>query len=171
MNLQQMVALGIRVFAVYVAIHSVKFLVSIPSEIADTNLASDVYISYGFGAVILLIAVLLWFFPMTLAHRIIPSTLDQSRVNLQAFDLVRAGASLIGLWLFANAMPAIIWFLFTGVYSARDNQSFIGVLSPSEKIALAWRAAQVALSFLFIFKSHYFASIAMRNIQKSEVDS
>jgi len=171
MNLQQMVALGIRVFAVYAAIHSVKFLVGIPSEIADTNLASDVYISYGFGAVILLMAILLWFFPMTLAHRIIPPALDESRVNVQAFDLVRAGASLIGIWLFASAMPAIIWFLFTGVSSARDNQSFIGVLSPSDKIALAWRVAQVTLSFLFIFKSHLFASIAMRDIKNSAVDS
>lgn len=134
----------------------------------NTNLASQAYVSYGFGALCLLVALFLWVFPMAAANRIVPRTSFENRLNLQAFDAARVGGSLIGLWLFANAMPGVLWFLFLGAASSTTSQSIVGVLVTEDKVKLAYYAAQLLLSFILIFKSHFFAFIAMRNNEDPE---
>jgi hypothetical protein len=171
MNPQQIVALGVRFFAVFAVLHSVDYLIRIPAGMKNTNLEMQACVSYGFGAICLLIALLLWFFPLAMANRILPRTGLQNRLNLQAFYAARVGGSLIGLWLFANAMPGVLWFLFLGAASSTTSQSIVGALVTEDKVKLAYYAAQLLLAFVLIFKSHLFAPIAMRNNQDSHADA
>ncbi|MGB4115759.1 MAG: hypothetical protein WBK51_04330 [Polaromonas sp.] len=108
MTLEQIFGLGVRCLSIFAALHSIKYLIGIPAGMANTNLAGQVYVSYGFGALCLMVALLFWCFPMALAKRIVPKASFGNRLNLQAFDAARVGASLIGLWLFANAMSGVL---------------------------------------------------------------
>lgn len=136
---------------------------------ANTNLASQAYVAYGFGVLCLLAAFLLWCFPMATANRIVPRTGFGNRLELRAFDAARVGGSLIGLWFFANAIPGILWFLFRGAaYATGPGQSIVGALAIEDKIRLAFYAVQLVLSFALIFKSHVFASIATRKTETPE---
>jgi hypothetical protein len=171
MNPQQVVALGVRFFAVFAALHSVDYLIRIPSGMKNTNLEMQAYVSYGFGAICLMVALLLWLFPMAMANRILPRTGLQNRLNLGAFDAARVGGSLIGLWLFANAMPGVLWFLFLGAASSTTSQSIVGALGTEGKVKLAYYAVQLLLAFVLIFKSHLFAAIAMGKSEDSQGDA
>ncbi|WP_076592210.1 hypothetical protein [Herminiimonas arsenitoxidans] len=165
MTPQQIVALGIRIFALFAAFHSIPYLIRTPTDISNTGFDSSVYLSYGFGVFLLIIAILFWFFPMTLAHRIVPITKAENRLNVQAFDLVRAGGVLIGLWIFSIALPGALWFLSIGIATATENQSYIAALPVEGKIKLAYYAVNLGLSLILIFKSHLFASIVIRDSQ------
>jgi hypothetical protein len=135
------------------------YLVKIPAEMANTNLASQSYISYGIGTLGLLAGLLLWAFPVFIANKIVPRGGFDTPVNLNAFDVARVGCSLLGLWFFANALPAMLWFVFVGMGNAESGQSVFQSLQSEEKIKLGYYLAQLLLSFLLIFKAHLFANL------------
>lgn len=161
MTPQQIVALGVRLFAVFVALQGADYLIKIPLGMANTNLAGQVWVSLVGGAICLLVATLLWFFPMVVAHRIVPRTAHDNRLRLQPFEAARAGSCLIGLWLLAASIPGMLWYVFMGVASASAGESIVGALDGDQKVRLAYFAVQLVLSFVLVFKSHLFASIAV----------
>jgi hypothetical protein len=165
MTPQQIVAVGIRFFAIYVTFQSLQYLIYIPAGIANTNLASQSYISYAFGILGVIAALLFWFFPLSVANRIVPRTRFENHVNLQAFEAVRAGGSLIGLWLFATSMPSILWFLFSGAANASGSQSIFGALDTESKIKIAFYSVHLVFAYVLIFKSHIFAALATKQIE------
>ena len=166
MNLLQIVGLGIRLFAIFVAIQSFEYLIRLPAGFNNTNPATYADASYGIGTLILVVALLLWIFPLAIANRLTPKIGVENKVNLQAFDVARVGSSLIGLWFLATAIPGVLWFLFRGAaFATTPGQSIFGALATDDKIRLAYYAAQLLLSFVLIFKSHVFASIATRNME------
>src|SRR5690606_12681255 len=125
MTPQQIVALGVRFFSIFVALQSIEYILKIPNEIANTNLANHAYVSYAIGASYLSAALLLWIFPLFIANRIVSKSEYTNTVNLQAFDAARVGSGLIGLWLLATGLPSISWFIFRGATYAATNQSII----------------------------------------------
>ena len=165
MTPQQIVAVGIRFFAIYVAFQSLQYLIYIPAGIANTNLASQSYVSYAFGVFGLIAAIVFWGFPLFIANRIVPRTRYENYLNLQAFDAVRAGGSLIGLWLFATSMPSILWFLFSAAANSSGNQSIFGALDTESKIKVAFYSVHLVLAYVLIFKAHIFAAMATKQIE------
>ena len=165
MTPQQIVAIGIRFFAVYIVFQSLEYLVSIPNGMKNTNLDSQAFLAYGIGAFGVIVALLCWFFPLSIANRIVPRTRFENHLNLQAFDAVRAGGSLIGLWLFATSLPSILWFFFSGAANAGPNQSIFGALDTESKIRIAFYSVHLVLAYVLIFKSHIFAAIATKQIE------
>lgn len=167
MTPNQIVALGVRLFSVFVLFEAFEYLAHIPAQIANTNLASYSYVSYSFGALGVTVALLLWFFPLATANCIVPKATAEHRLDLHAFDAARVGCSLIGLWLFASALPAILWFSFRGVTYSVSSQSMIGSLDAEDQIRLAYYSVQLVLSFFLVFKSHLFASLALGRARHS----
>jgi hypothetical protein len=165
MTPQQIVAIGIRFFAVYIVFQSLEYLVTIPNSMENTNLNSKAYLAYGIGSFGVLAALFCWFFPLSIANRIVPRTRFENHLNLQAFEAVRAGGSLIGLWLFATALPSILWFFFSIAANAGPNQSIFGALDTESKIRIAFHVVQLVLAYVLIFKSHLFAALATEQIE------
>lgn len=77
-----MVGLGIRLFAIFVAIKSFEYLMRLPAGFDNTNPTTYAYASYGIGAFILAVALLLWVFPLAIANRLIPKIGVENKVNL-----------------------------------------------------------------------------------------
>jgi hypothetical protein len=158
MTPQQIVALGIRLLALLVGFYSLRFLLFLPASMNSTNLANQVHISYIIGTLALLAAALFWFFPMVIAHRILPRTRFDTQLNLQAFEAARVGCSLIGLWFAVSVAPNLIWFLFSTLVNSAE-QPFFRSLNADDRMTFVFYLVEFALALILIFRSHIFARI------------
>jgi hypothetical protein len=124
------------------------------------GLGSEDYISYVTGGGYFFLAALLWFFPMAIAHRILPRTRFENHMNLQAFEAALVGCSLIGLWLAVSVLPALVWFLFSRFVNLGDH-SFFGSLNSKEKLEFVFYLAELGFAFFLIFGAHLFAQLVV----------
>jgi len=112
------------------------------------------------GGVYLLVAAFLWFFPMTVAHRLIPRTSFPERMTIPAFSAARVGGALIGLWLFARSVTSLTGYFFAALISAAPG-SFLGSLSIKARIEAVVLIAELVLSVFLIIRSSYSARIVV----------
>lgn len=162
MTPQQIVALGIRLVSIVAAILCVRYLAWALSMANQPGLAPYVIrLSYLVGALGVVATVCLWFFPMVIAHKIVPRTRFENHLKLGLLDAARVGCCLIGLWFFVQALPNILWFFFAALANAGE-QSFIASLDESERITLAMYMCQIAIAATLVFKSDWFAKLVLR---------
>jgi hypothetical protein len=160
MTPQQIIGVGIRLFAVMLALSTLTYIATIPHELAQSGSRYAGYAYLGVG-VYLLAAALLWFFPMSIANRIVPRTRFENRISLQALEAARVGCSLIGLWLLAKTLPSVVWLLFNLLaYSGHD--SLFRSLSEDLKYGLLSAVVQGVLALVLIFRSGDFAALVIR---------
>jgi hypothetical protein len=162
MTPQQVVALGIRILSIWLAIYGLEYVFSVSASMKGTNLEEGLSIAYSIGGAFLGLAAMLWFFPMAVAHRIVPRTRFENHLKLQPLEAARVGCALIGLWLFAHTVPSFAWFILRLATSVGD-QSFFQSLQPSDRVDVIFYIFELGLSFAFVLKSAAFAKIALRN--------
>lgn len=167
MTPQQLVALGLRILALWLAAYGLEYVFSVTASMNAMNLANRSYVAYSIGGACLAVAALLWFFPMIVAHRIVPRTRFENHVKLQPLEAARVGCALIGLWLFARVAPSLAWFILR-VAANTGDQSVFRSLEPTDKLEFVFYVFEVALSFALIMKSSAFAELALRDGESRE---
>ena len=168
MNFQQIIQLGVRLFAIFIAAESFEYLIKIPSKLEGMGSPKYHYVSYWMGAFYLSVAICLWFFPYIVSKRIIPKSDQSKTTTLNAFDFARAGSGLIGLWLMATALPSISWFIFRGAAYAVTNQSIVSALEPEDQIRLGYYSVQFVTSILLIAYARKFAYVICSDIKTTD---
>jgi hypothetical protein len=168
MTPQQVVAIGIRVLAIWLAVYGLEYCVSVPLSMNAANLAEHSYVAYSIGAAMLMVAALLWLFPMVIAHRILPRTEFENHLRLQPLEAARVGCALVGLWLFARTAPSFALFVVRAIANS-DGHSVVRSLGAGENLTLVFYVIELALSFVLIYKSAAFARLALRD-EKSRAD-
>jgi hypothetical protein len=158
MTPQQLVGVGVRLFAVWLAITSFSFFTSIPKGLRGASGDGAAFAAIGIGGAYLVVAVCLWFFPMVIAHTIVPRTRHENRLSLNAYELARVGSSLVGLWLLARSLQPIVWFVFRSFLFMEAGSSFSS-LAPDAKLDIAVAAFEVLLAVFLIVKSSTFAAV------------
>lgn len=161
MTPQQLIGVGVRIFALWLLARSIPYLAAIPKQLAATPMpgteAASV-LAYGIGAAYMVGALLLWFFPMVVAHRLVPRTQYTNVLSFQARELARVGCALLGLWLFATELPALTWFLFRAFLVVGSSSSF-GALDGQTKLEVIVAVVELTLSILLIAKADVFARL------------
>jgi hypothetical protein len=161
MTPQQMIAVGIRLAALWMLLNSIRFLLSIPAMLTFNNFPEGVSPSYAVGIAYLVFAGVLWFFPMWLAHKIAPRTQFDNHVNLQGLEVARVGSALIGLWFFFVAMPDMTWFLFRAFLVSGSEPTFQS-LSSDAKLDVAVSFVEIVFALILIFRSGDFTRFVYR---------
>jgi hypothetical protein len=158
MTPQQLIGIAVRLFAAWLVMNSVAYLVAIPSQLSSMQgmPSGSAALSYALAALYLLAAVLLWFFPMVVAHRI----LHENRLEVRAQELARVGCALFGLWIFAKSLPSLAWFFFRA-YLVVGSASSFSALDPQGRLDIAVALFQVALGAFIIWKAGVFATLVM----------
>src|SRR5277367_1299947 len=158
MTPQQSVGLGVRLFAIWLAIISIRYFSSIPAAIIATHstLNDRLYESYIVGGVYLIVAILLWFFPMTVAHRLIPQTSFNDKLSIEVVGAARVGCALVGLWIFAVNLKQVVWIFFVGVLAAGEGPTYLAI-SPENKVELAASLFECAFAIVLMIRSSLFA--------------
>ncbi len=162
MTPQQIVGLGIRLFAIWLALDVVRWVlrgIGAPEEYVQAAFGHGALVSALIHAVA---AILLWNFPMWVAHKLIPRTAHDNALNVSLFDVARVGCALIGLWILAATLQNILWFLITALVASGSGSFFAG-LSAENRITFATDIGQAALGLLLMFQSAWFARIVSKS--------
>jgi hypothetical protein len=162
MTAQQLLGTGIRLFAVWLVLTSLAYFTSIPDAlVASPEGSSATTMARLIGGVYVLVACLLWWFPMFVAHALLPRTRHTDKLSAQGQDLARVGCSLLGLWLLAKALPSLVWFVLRAFMLAAMSSSTFSALTSEAKLELAVAAFECAFALIVIFKSGRFARLIM----------
>lgn len=167
MTPQQIFGTAVRLFSIWMALSSVAYFAAIPSALSSAPLGENsVSLSYAVGAAYVLTAVLLWFFPMFVAHKLVPRTSHTDRIELSGFELARVGAGILGLWLLAKSVPTLSWVLFRAFLFV-ETGSTISALTPDLKLEIAVSAVELLIALVFILKSAALANVLVPPISQS----
>jgi hypothetical protein len=111
MSPHQTLAVAVRLAAIWLFLYAISTMAGSYVE-AHKYSAPDSLLPlfFGFGIVVM-ICCLLWFFPLFVANRVLPpSVIDSSQ--LPVFDgWFSVGCSLIGVWVLAKAIPALVSYV------------------------------------------------------------
>ena len=91
MTPQQVVGLGVRLFAVWLALAGLPYVIYIPFALARQNVDAGTIWSYSIGATFFMGAILLWIFPMVVAHRLIPKTTFDNVLTASTSEVAKVG--------------------------------------------------------------------------------
>jgi hypothetical protein len=171
MTPQQLIGLAVRFFAIWLAITSIAYFLSIPTSLAATSVASGnaISLAYGLGALYLLAAIFLWFCPMLVAHKLLPRTQFENRLSFQAHELARVGVALLGLWLLSKALPSLVWLLFRSFLFVDAGSSF-SALTPEARLEVFVALFEAGFALLVIFKAKVFAGFIVPECKTTEND-
>ncbi len=161
MTPQQIVGLGVRLFAAWLALRGGPWLVQGmmgTDDPASASLARGLVVS---GVGYLAVAAVVWNMPMWIAHKVVPKTAYDNNLNLSLFEAARVGGALIGLWLLATTVQNIVWFIITAMV-AGGSESVFAATSKENRIALALDLFQVVFGLLLIFRSQWFARLVAK---------
>lgn len=161
MTPQQLVGLGIRLFAVWLGIASVAYWVTIPAALVENNLGNNSNtLSYAVGAAYVIAALLFWLFPMAIAHKLLPRTHYQNRLSAEPHELAKVGSALLGLWLITKAAPSLVWLIFRSFLFMESSAAFSSI-APDAKLNISVALFQLLLAVVLIVKAGAFAQMVI----------
>jgi hypothetical protein len=101
------IAVAVRLFAVWLALHVVRELFFY-FEFNRPQESSAPFIALAVIIITALLVLVLWFFPRSIARGLLASSRTQAGPAASADTWLAMGCALIGLWLLGSALPALI---------------------------------------------------------------
>lgn len=160
MTPQHIVGLGVRLFAVWLVISSIRYLSSVPLYIVSTgDITEKVYQAYIVAAAYLGAGLLLWFFPLTAAHRLIPGSKLNDKLRIDVMSAAQVGCALLGLWLLTKSLHGVvgnILILYLNQISIRDFETYA-------QVEFWVYIFELVFALFLIFKSRVFATLVLQS--------
>jgi hypothetical protein len=145
------VAIGVRLFAIALAIYSLKSMPGMYIYFDSENYKSAAFMFAGLLVFVMLIAIFLWKFPLTVASNIIPNIENEERdTSWNEKELLTVGLILMGIYFLYYVISDVVYWLYIWNYS----QSYSGVeieLNSEQKGSIVATCVELALSILLIF--------------------
>lgn len=150
MTSRQFVALGVRLFCIWLAIYILRYAPAFWLTEQQTSTTHDAAPLVIGTLIMVAIIVALWLFPLTVARTLLPrSALDQP-ISLPAHEQIeRACFCLMGVWLLTQAIPSLVFEGFVFYLYTRPG-SELG-LRPQEYAALARALVELGLAIWLLF--------------------
>lgn len=160
MTPQQIVGLAVRLFSVWLVFLTLQFVGS--GKALNAELGSEAGYAYFIAATVMAcLAAALWFFPMWIAHKLVPRTQFENVLRVPAHEAVSVACIIIGLWLFASqALPGLAHFVSLAFAMRVNNQP----LSASDQftiVRLGPVVIELAIAAAFCFKAHAISRLFM----------
>lgn len=106
MTPHQTLAVAVRLFAIWLVLYVLPGTYT--AVLGVESGSPDIITLAAIGIVPLVIAVLLWFFPLTVAGKLLSNPSETPSTTLSPDQWLPVGCTLIGVWLLASALPHII---------------------------------------------------------------
>lgn len=156
MTPQQLVGIAIRMFSVSMALFSIPYLSGMPTVLRSHGMDDDASASLIIGAVYLAIALLSWFFPMVISHKLVPKTTFDNRFSTRPDEIATVSVALLGLWKVVDAAPDLVSYLFKTSLMAGSNSIF-NTLGAEGKADICFILIELIIASVFLFKAHTIA--------------
>lgn len=156
MRKEQIIGLAVRLFAVFLAVYTIRYASGLLPRVAlqPPNNVSLLYI-FSVALFPILAAVLLWFFPLSVAAKIIPETKSKKQVtSLSPAEIEVVAFSVMGLWVLAGAIPDTLnWATYFALWLA-NHEAFNLELTPDNIGNMVGTIAELVIGFWLMFGSH-----------------
>ena len=125
-NKEQAVGLAVRLFAIFLVVYTLRYATSVVAfsilEPPD-YIGSSLILLVGFSPI--LIAILLWRFPLTVASKLMPKVTakEKSKVSSET-ELQVVAFSTLGLWVIVSAIPDTFYWAHTPT----DSRALVSVI-------------------------------------------
>lgn len=171
MSREDIVAIAVRLFAIFLGIYVLRTLFGFVQFTSETTfdakaiLASVAVVGAMAGAVLLL-----WFFPLSVARKLLPVMKEpRSEPNAGVDTLFALGLILMGLWLLANAIiDGLYWASLLLAMRAADMMHLD--LTPEQKASIFTTAVEVVVAMFLILGSTGIRNVVYR-FRNAHVDT
>lgn len=152
MTAQQAVGLAGRLFAIWLALGA--FQSWAVARALDAEGTLDVgSLPYSLPAIYWIAAVMLWFFPLSIAHRLVPRTRFQDRMALPSQQVVVVACIVLGLAvILLRALPALAAYVVTASLWIAAGQP-ISTMEAEQHVDAWVGAIQLAVGLAFVLKA------------------
>ncbi len=153
MTPQQIVGLAVRLFAIWVAFSALQMIGVGMSMNSQTGMQpTDAF--FVSGAVMFVVAILLWIFPLFVAHKLIPRTRFEDVLRVPATEAAMVACVILGLWLFAVRVLPSVAYSVSLVAALRANNQPLSASDQFTIVKLGSIAIELFVCFLMCFKAH-----------------
>jgi hypothetical protein len=119
----QAVALGVRLFAIWLAIYCSRWAPYFYGQARDADDTVTIVIMIAIGALAFAAVLFLWFFPRTVARAILPAGDPIPVVPAGADAWFAVGCTLLGLWILSEVLPGLARNAAVAIYTSRANMT------------------------------------------------
>lgn len=152
---EQIVGIAVRLFAIFLALYTLRYASTLLPYAA---VPPPNNISFTFIAVLalfpILAAVLLWFFPLVVAAKLIPNIKTKAQsAPIGAGGVEVVAFSVMGLWVLTTAIPDIFYWV-TFVYRVKSAGIGSTELSPENIGNIVASIVELVIGFWLLFGSN-----------------
>ena len=144
MTPHQVLAVSVRLFAIWLLLYAISTVAGSYLEAhrhSETNALVPLFL--GVGAIVCICA-LLWFFPLFIARKILPSS-TVNEAGPPAFESwFSVGCSMIGVWVLAKAIPALVSYVLVN-YLGKKFWPDSFVTNPEWGLLVSFNVFQLAV--------------------------
>ncbi len=161
MTPQQLIAIALRMFSIWLAITSVSYLLIISERLAGYENQTGMLTAIGIGAAYLIAAMIVWFFPLSIAHRLVPKSKFENQFNTRPDEVATVGVSLLGLWRLTDVLPNFVSYLFQASLNSPTGSIFSS-LDARGKGDVFFYCIEVGIAIILLVKAHTIAKFLLR---------
>lgn len=152
MTPQQIVGLSVRLFSIWLLIFALQ-INGYVSALNNQPGAEPMFIQYWLVGFVVLLAILLWFFPMSVAHKLMPKTQYQNTLSVPSQEAVHVACIIFSLWLFlVKLLPALAYYIPLVIYISHEKQSLLEY-KEFHFLKIAPLVIQFSVAMILVFKS------------------
>jgi hypothetical protein len=144
MSPHQTIAVAVRLFSVWLATYTVRDIVTFYLADTSRNYPSALPISIAVFLFTAVLVLLLWFFPQTVARKLLASPDREPAAPTPPEMWLAVGCTLIGLWVLTSAVPALIRRLLILHFADAGYQD-------TTSVWLLYYSAEIAIALWLIF--------------------
>ena len=150
---EDFIAVAARLFAIYLLLSIIKYIPSSVQFLAQDAGASWMALYATVLVVGLVVCALLWFFPLTVARKLLPVMREQrSEQALDASVAISIGLTLIGVWVMAYGLVDGVYWLTLIVRTRQMNPAYFEWM-PEQIAGMFATAVQILIALWLIFGS------------------
>lgn len=159
----QVIAIIIRLFAIalfLMIISGVPQLYTVRFFGSTDSVGMFFYVQLAVMIVGILISILIWKFPQTIAKKIIPKTDELSDTKWSEVNFASAGIIIVGIYFLYRALSDLsYWFIFM-LYAIGNNPAV--KLEPLNKISIYVTIIEFAISIYLVFGSRGITNLIVK---------
>ena len=154
----------VRLFAIALFIYGIGRL-----ELAATfqgygedSYSPSFFFSLSSSIIPILISIVLWFFPLTVARKILPST-DETKSDVSPHSLLTVIVLGIGIYmLYFAILDGVFWLMFANVFVKDELGGISKALSNEDKSNIVVTVIEFVLALVLIARAKTIASAMIR---------
>ena len=142
MNAHQILSVAVRLIAIWLFLYALSNITGTyiqTSKLGAANALQPILWSLG---LIVLICSLLWIFPSFIARKILPHISTPEEKTASFDDWFSLGCSLIGVWVLAKAIPALVSYWLTN-YLSKLTYGSVYLEDPNRSLLIAFNVLHI----------------------------